>query len=329
MSLKQCSGKCKQFKELNEYNNDHTSPDGKNTRCKICARERALKWRDANREKCRLYQREYARDKRAANRLNPDRNEYMSIYQRKSRLKRKYGLSLGDFERKIRIQDGLCAICGNSPTKKNLCVDHDHDTGKVRGLLCDNCNLLLGRINDDPTIIKSAAQYLEKWRQIHLYGTSKIVEIEDLVPRIECLKTVGLEIVLTTGVFDLVHVGHTRLLQEASYRGDILVVGINSDESVRKLKGNSRPLVPAIERAEILAGLSVVDYVTIFDAETPVGLINLIRPDRFCKGGDYCEADLLEAPFVKKHKGTVEILPFLRGHSSTTLIDKLAGLEGP
>ena len=157
----------------------------------------------------------------------------------------------------------------------------------------------------------------------------KIIGADRLAVHAEFWRHSSWEVVLATGVFDVLHVGHTRLLQEASYRGDILVVGINSDESVRKLKGESRPLVPAVERAEILAGLSVVDYVTIFDAENPVGLINLIQPNHFCKGGDYCEADLLEAPFVKKHKGTVEILPFLRGHSSTTLIDKLAGLEGP
>ncbi len=152
----------------------------------------------------------------------------------------------------------------------------------------------------------------------------KLIAENRLRTRSALWKKTGWSVVLATGVFDILHVGHIRLLRQASYRGDILVVGVNSDESARKLKGESRPVVPQGERVEMLASLSCVDYVVVFEGETAVSLINMVKPNYWVKGGDYLEEDLLEKPFVEKHGGKIVILPFERGHSSTTVIDRIA-----
>ncbi|HLI70856.1 MAG TPA: adenylyltransferase/cytidyltransferase family protein [Ktedonobacteraceae bacterium] len=134
--------------------------------------------------------------------------------------------------------------------------------------------------------------------------------------------------VFTNGCFDLLHLGHVRYLQEARAQGDFLVLGLNSDESVMFLKGPGRPLVPAYERAEILAALACVDYITIFPERTASTLIELLRPAIYVKGGDYAgpsasEPDLMrlpEAASVLAYGGTVHLIPYLAGHSTTELI---------
>lgn len=134
----------------------------------------------------------------------------------------------------------------------------------------------------------------------------------------------GEHIVSTNGVFDLLHVGHVRYLQAARALGDLLVVGINSDSGTRRLKGPSRPLVSQEERAELLAAFACVDYVTIFEEETPVALLDILRPDIHVKGGDYRTEDLPETPVVERHGGRVVILPFVAGHSTTELAARIA-----
>lgn len=136
-------------------------------------------------------------------------------------------------------------------------------------------------------------------------------------------KAAGKKVVFTNGVFDILHAGHLRSLQTARSLGDILVVGINSDESVKILKGDMRPIINQAERAEMLAGLSCVDYVSIFNENTPSALISKVMPDIHCKGGDYQISDLPEAAEVMKHGGEVVILPLLQGRSSTDIIAKL------
>ncbi|HZT43861.1 MAG TPA: D-glycero-beta-D-manno-heptose 1-phosphate adenylyltransferase [Chthonomonadaceae bacterium] len=126
-------------------------------------------------------------------------------------------------------------------------------------------------------------------------------------------------IVSTNGVFDLLHVGHVRTLQAARALGDLLVVGINSDDGTRRLKGPERPFVPQEERAEVLAALACVDYVTFFDEPTPSALLEIIRPAIHVKGGDYTVGAMPETEVVERHGGTVVTLPFVAGHSTTDL----------
>lgn len=165
------------------------------------------------------------------------------------------------------------------------------------------------------------ARYTREWR-------NKVISPDRLALKAMLWRQAGWEVVLTCGCFDLLHVGHLRLLRDAAAQGNLLVVGINSDQSVRGLKGPDRPLIPQQERAEMLSAISCVDAVTIFDGENPIKLIQMVQPTVYCKGGDYKLKDLVEAEAVKACEGRVLILPFTRGHSSTSLIDKLAGFGG-
>lgn len=130
------------------------------------------------------------------------------------------------------------------------------------------------------------------------------------------------KVVFTNGCFDLLHVGHVRYLQEAKAQGDLLVVGLNSDSSVKKLKGPTRPVQIEADRAEILAALSAVDYVVIFDEETPEKLIHAVRPHVLVKGGDWKPETIVGAPFVMSYGGEVKSLQFVQGKSTTSLIAK-------
>jgi D-glycero-beta-D-manno-heptose 1-phosphate adenylyltransferase len=156
----------------------------------------------------------------------------------------------------------------------------------------------------------------------------KILDRADLAERIARRQASGERGVFTNGCFDLLHLGHVRYLQDARSLGDFLVLGLNGDESVRVLKGSGRPLVPASERAEILAALACVDYVTIFPEKTANVLIDLLRPTIYVKGGDYAGAQrgepdltrLPEASSVLAYGGSIRLIPYLSGHSTTELI---------
>jgi rfaE bifunctional protein nucleotidyltransferase chain/domain len=126
-------------------------------------------------------------------------------------------------------------------------------------------------------------------------------------------------------VFDLLHPGHRDLLTAARARGDHLIVGINSDDSVRRLKGPSRPRQSAADRARELAALAVVDAVVIFDEDTPLALIRALHPDVLVKGGDYTEATIVGAPEVLAQGGEVVVVPLTPGHSTTATIERLRG----
>ena len=130
-------------------------------------------------------------------------------------------------------------------------------------------------------------------------------------------------IVTTNGCFDLIHVGHLRYLQEAKKLGDLLVVGINSDSSVRKLKGEKRPLIPENERAEMLAGLSCVDYVVIFPELEPVSLLSGLKPDIHVKGGDYTIEQVIERKVVEENRGKVIVGLNIAGKSTTNIIQTI------
>ncbi|MDD5194475.1 MAG: D-glycero-beta-D-manno-heptose 1-phosphate adenylyltransferase [Candidatus Omnitrophica bacterium] len=133
------------------------------------------------------------------------------------------------------------------------------------------------------------------------------------------LKNKGKRIVFTNGCFDIIHPGHIKILNVAKKKGDVLIVGLNSDESVRRIKGKSRPILNAISRAQVLAALAVVDYVVIFGEDTPEKLIKLIRPDYLVKGGDWQLDKIVGRQYVKK-VCRVKLYP---GHSTSLIIKKI------
>ncbi len=130
-------------------------------------------------------------------------------------------------------------------------------------------------------------------------------------------------VVSTNGCFDILHVGHLRILQRAREMGDLLIVGINSDKSVKRLKGFDRPINSELDRAELLAGLACVDYVCIFDEDTPVELLHVIQPNVHVKGGDYKPSELAETPVVESHGGRLVIVDLVPGKSTTSLVSKI------
>lgn len=151
---------------------------------------------------------------------------------------------------------------------------------------------------------------------------AEIVDRGELVDRAEELRRKGRTIAFANGCFDILHVGHLRYLEGAAAEGDVLVVGVNGDASVRKLKGEGRPVMPEGERAELLAGLIWPDYVVIFDEETPVELIRELKPDVQCKGTDYTAGEVPEAAVVHSYGGRVAIVGDPKDHSTTSLIEK-------
>jgi D-beta-D-heptose 7-phosphate kinase/D-beta-D-heptose 1-phosphate adenosyltransferase len=132
----------------------------------------------------------------------------------------------------------------------------------------------------------------------------------------------GRTVVFTNGVFDLLHPGHVRYLTQARALGDLLVVGINSDRSVRANKGPDRPITPEGERAEVLAALAVVDYVAVFDDETPYKLISAVQPDVLVKGADWADDAIVGRDVVEARGGRVVRMPLEQGYSTTALIDR-------
>jgi D-beta-D-heptose 7-phosphate kinase/D-beta-D-heptose 1-phosphate adenosyltransferase len=132
-------------------------------------------------------------------------------------------------------------------------------------------------------------------------------------------------VVFTNGVFDLLHPGHVDVLLGARARGDVLVVGLNSDASVKRLKGPDRPVRSEGERAYVLAALEVVDAVTLFEQDTPLELVQLLQPDVIVKGGDYAPDTVVGANEVRARGGDVVIIPLTPGHSTTSTIDRLRG----
>lgn len=146
-----------------------------------------------------------------------------------------------------------------------------------------------------------------------------------LVKALSHLKAKGRRIVFTNGCFDILHVGHVEYLKKARMLGDILVVGLNSDRSVRRLKGRARPINKGRDRAKVLESLYFVDYIAIFDELTPEKLIRALRPDILAKGGDWKNKEIAGANFVKSYGGSVAIIPFVKGYSTTSLIKRLEG----
>jgi len=152
----------------------------------------------------------------------------------------------------------------------------------------------------------------------------KILSLDKLLGVREGLRAAGKTLVFTNGVFDLLHVGHVRYLTAARALGDALVVAVNSDGTVRKLKGQGRPIVNEHERAEILAALRQVDFVTIFDDVSPRSLIAKLLPDVLVKGGDYALGEIHGREEVEAAGGRVVSLPFVPGASTTNILDRMS-----
>ena len=157
---------------------------------------------------------------------------------------------------------------------------------------------------------------------------TKIMTVPVLQDRIARWRVEGLCVVFTNGCFDLLHIGHVTLLDDARRGGDRLIVGINSDASVSRLKGPSRPIVPEHARARVLAGLAAVDAVVVFDEPTPLELMKALRPDVIVKGGDYVADEIVGAKEVRSWGGRVKIVPFVPGFSTTQIIARATLPEG-
>jgi D-beta-D-heptose 7-phosphate kinase/D-beta-D-heptose 1-phosphate adenosyltransferase len=158
--------------------------------------------------------------------------------------------------------------------------------------------------------------------QIALHAEDKVLKREELVQRVARWKANGERVVFTNGCFDLLHIGHITVLEQARWFGDRLIVAINSDASVRELKGPKRPIVGERERARVLAALAAVDAVVVFGEATPLELIEATRPDVIVKGGDYGVDTVVGAREVMSWGGQVKIVPIVEGYSTTQLIAK-------
>lgn len=155
----------------------------------------------------------------------------------------------------------------------------------------------------------------------NILDSDKIITIDKLEKILETKRTK--KIVFTNGCFDIFHVGHLRYLKESSKQGDLLIIGVNSDSSVKRLKGKNRPIVPELERMELLSSLSFVSYVVMFDDDTPYEIIKRIKPNIITKGGDYAPENVVGKDIVEENGGKVVILPLVENKSTTNIIDKI------
>lgn len=151
----------------------------------------------------------------------------------------------------------------------------------------------------------------------------KILNWDALKREVERRRGEGQKIAFTNGCFDILHVGHVRYLREARETGDFLILALNSDASVRAIKGDKRPLVSQGERAEVVASLEAVDYVTLFDETTPLKLIEWLRPDCLVKGGDWREEEVVGGDAVRSWGGRVILIPVVEGASTTNIVEKV------
>ncbi|MBA3036596.1 MAG: D-glycero-beta-D-manno-heptose 1-phosphate adenylyltransferase [Desulfobacterium sp.] len=151
----------------------------------------------------------------------------------------------------------------------------------------------------------------------------KILTRKELVREITRLKKAGKQIVFTNGCFDILHAGHVRYLVAAKKEGDILILGLNSDKSVKSIKGELRPIVSQMQRAEVLSGLSCVDYITFFDEPDPLNLIEDVSPDVLVKGDDWAEEHIIGADHVKANGGKVVRVSIVSGISTSLIIKRI------
>jgi D-beta-D-heptose 7-phosphate kinase/D-beta-D-heptose 1-phosphate adenosyltransferase len=154
-------------------------------------------------------------------------------------------------------------------------------------------------------------------------SSNKVLELEAALQELDYRRRLGQRVVFTNGCFDVLHAGHVQYLQEARAQGDVLVVGLNSDSSVRALKGKTRPVQQIADRSLILSSLQAVDFVVVFDESTPMHLIQAIRPDVLVKGADYSKEEVVGAQFVESYGGRVHLAMLHHGHSTTNLLERM------
>ena len=155
--------------------------------------------------------------------------------------------------------------------------------------------------------------------------SGKVKSLDELKRIADQARRDGKTVVLTNGCFDLLHRGHVHILREAKALGDILIVAINSDRSVKAIKGPSRPVLSQSDRTELLAAMEMVDYVALFDEPDPYDLIAAVRPNVLVKGGDWGSDQIVGADIVKRNGGKVAVIPYLKGFSTTEIIERIRG----
>ena len=186
-----------------------------------------------------------------------------------------------------------------------------YDLEKACKLANIAASIVVGKLGTAPIYLEELEEYLN--------GNTKIYSLKDLLKKVKKWKEEGKTIVWTNGCFDILHAGHVTYLKEAKKLGDILIVGLNSDESVKRLKGKDRPINPVEDRAKVLEALECVDAIIIFDENTPYNIIKKIKPDIIVKGGDYKEEEVIGREFAKR----VVIMPYIEGKSTTNIIRKI------
>lgn len=156
---------------------------------------------------------------------------------------------------------------------------------------------------------------------------NKIIELDNLIKIVSKEKENGKTVVATSGCFDVLHAGHVQYLEAAKQLGDVFILFLNSDNSVKQLKGEYRPIVNETERAEVVAGLGCIDYVCIFDEITPCNVIQKTKPDFWAKGADYESVDIPEKKVIDLYGGNIKYINFKEGCSSTNIIDRIRNLK--
>jgi D-beta-D-heptose 7-phosphate kinase/D-beta-D-heptose 1-phosphate adenosyltransferase len=185
--------------------------------------------------------------------------------------------------------------------------------------------IVVGKLGTAVVTLKEINSYLQEEM---LRTTNAILDLEELKQMVSMAKSTGKSVVFTNGCFDIIHGGHIEFLQRAKALGDILVVGLNSDESVRALKGNGRPIKTQVERANILAALKYVDYISIFNEGTPENLIREVRPNILVKGNDYSIDQVVGREIVEGYGARVELIPIVKGLSTTRTVEKILENHG-
>lgn len=204
----------------------------------------------------------------------------------------------------------------NRNKNRNMQIRHLFYGGQKAEKLAVRFNLSVSRIYE---IVHNNKEKQKMKRRCSGYCDS----LEQLAEIVAQLQKNGKKVVTTNGCFDLLHTGHVTYMQEAAKVGDVLVVGINSDRSVRALKGESRPIQSEVDRAELIAALKPVDYTFIFDEDTPCAFLETLKPDFHVKGGDYSPEDLPEKAVVEAHGGEIKILSLVDGRSTTDIVGKI------
>ena len=181
-------------------------------------------------------------------------------------------------------------------------------------------SIVVGKIGTAVVTLPEIDEYLHE----EMLRTSKaVLNLEELTKTVSLAKSIGKTVVFTNGCFDLIHGGHIEFLQKARAKGDLLVVGLNSDKSVKAIKGNGRPIKGEKERANIISALKSVDYITIFDETTPEKIISEIRPDILVKGDDYDVDEVVGREIVEGYGAKVELIPVVKGLSTTNIVTKI------